>query len=341
MSCPHPLNRRDCLALLAGALGGPLAARAQVVRQFTIATGDLAGTYYPLGGVLANVLTAPPGGEPCRPGELCGVPGLVAVAQTSEGSIANLEALAAGAVDSAFAQADVARAAYTGRDVFAAAPVRSVRALASLYREVVHLVLRRGVAPARARIAVGAPRSGTRLSAPVVLPAFGVDPRRVEMVGLNPSDALAAVDASELDGFLTIAGPPTTAVREATARGDMRLVPVVADAARRVLAAQPHWRLTVVPAGLYEGVSPTPSLAVPALWVVRDDLEDALVGQLLAALWSAAARDVLAAGHPAGRRIALATALEGVSVPLHPAAAAYYRGAGLLARPDVVPHSGG
>ena len=341
MSCPPALARRRCLALLAAALAGATTARAQAVRQFTIATGDLAGTYYPLGGVLASVLTAPPGGEPCRPGELCGVPGLVAVAQTSQGSVANLEALAAGGVDSAFAQADVAHAARAGRDLFATDPFTELRALASLYPEVVQLVLRRERGRTPPRIAVGAPRSGTRLSAPAVLPAFGVDPRTVEMVGLNPSEALVAIADGELDGFLTIAGTPTTAVREALATSDMRLVPVVPAAARRVLDERPHWRLTTVPADVYPGAPRTPSLAVPALWLVRAGLESELVGALLAALWSAAARDVLDAGHPAGRWITLDGALEGLSVPLHPAAAAYYRGVGLLARPDAVPHSGG
>lgn len=336
MSYPPPITRRHALGLLAAALAGP--ARAEPIRQFTIATGDLAGTYYPLAGVLASILTAPPGGEPCRPGELCGVGGLVAVAQTSEGSIANVEALAAGEVDSALVQADVAHAAHAGRDAFAAAPVTGIRALASLYPEIVQLVVRRDVDGRPRRLAVGAPRSGTRLSAPVVLPAFGLDPRALEMVGLNPSRALAAIDAGELDGFLTIAGTPTTAVREALGRGDMELVPVRLEAARRVVGAGSHWRLAVLPAGLYADMPATPSLAVPALWVVEAGLADELVGALLAALWSPAARDVLAAGHPAGREVTLATALEGLSVPLHPAAFDFYRAAGLIAAPAAVPH---
>ena len=332
------IPRRHALGLLAAALAGTV--RAEPIRQFTIATGDLAGTYYPLGGILANVLTAPPGGEPCRPGELCGVPGLVAVAQTSPGSIANVEALVAGEVDSAFVQADVAHAARAGRDVFAPAPATALRALASLYPEVVQLVVRRDVEGAPRRLAVGAPRSGTRLSAPVVLPAFGVDPRAIEMVGLNPSPALAAIDAGELDGFLTIAGTPTTAVREALGRGDTTLVPVRPEAARRLVGAGSHWRLAVLPAGLYGEMPATPSLAVPALWVVDAALDDELVGALLAALWSPAAVDALAAGHPAGREIGLTSALVGLSVPLHPAAVDFYRAAGLIAAPDDVPHAG-
>ena len=333
------ITRRRASGLLAAALVP--AARAQPVRQFTIATGDLAGTYYPLGGILANVLTAPPGGEPCRPAELCGVPGLVAVAQTSEGSVANAEALAAGTVDSAFLQADVADAARAGRGIFAGAPVPDLRALASLYPEVVQLVVRRAERARPQRLAAGALRSGTRLSAPVVLPAFGIDPDAIELVDLNPSRALAGIEAGELDGFLTIAGTPTTAVGEALARGDMELAAVGAKAARRLVGVSSHWRLDVLPAGLYPGLEATPSLAVPALWAVRADLDDDLVRQLLTALWSPAALATLAAGHPAGREVAPASALRGLSLPLHPAARDVYRAEGLLAAPEAVPHAEG
>jgi hypothetical protein len=332
------ISRRHALGLLAAASAGT--ARAEPIRQFTIATGDLAATYYPLAGILASILTAPPGGEPCRPGELCGVPGLVAVAQTSQGSIANVEALVAGQVDSAFVQADVAHAAYAGRDVFAPAPVTTLRALASLYAEVVQLVVRRDLDGRPGRLAVGAPRSGTRLSAPVVLPAFGLDPRELDMVGLNPSPALAAMATGEVDGFMIIAGTPTTAVREALASGDTALLPVRPEAARRLVGAGSHWRLAVLPAGLYGQMPATPSLAVPALWVVDAGLDDGLVGGLLAALWSDPALAALATGHAAGRGITLATALEGLSVPLHPAAVDFYRAAGLIAAPDAVPHTG-
>jgi TRAP transporter TAXI family solute receptor len=341
MASSLSINRRRCLGLLAAAGVVARPASGVPIRQFTIATGDLAGTYYPLGGTLASLLSAPPGGEPCRPGELCGVPGLVVVAQTSEGSIANLEALAAAEVDSAFVQADVAHAAFAGRDLFATAPFTELRALASLYREVVQLVVRQEVGRAPRRLAVGAPRSGSRLSAPAVLPAFGVNPRRVEMVGLNPSQALPAMEAGEVDGFLTIAGTPTTAVREASARGDTQLLPILPEPARRMLQQRSHWRLTVVRDGLYPGVPATPSLAVPALWVVRSDLDADLVRALLETLWSPAARQVLDTSHPAARQISLVSALDGVSVPLHEAAAAYYRSAGLMASPNAVPHSGG
>ena len=302
------------------------------VRQFVIGTGDPSGTYYPVGGALANILTSPPGGEPCRPDEeVCGVPGLLAVAQSTAGSVANIEDLASGRLDSAFAQADVAFAAYRGTGLFAAGDFGHLRALAALYPEVAQLVV---VDPERSRpwrLAVGAPRSGTQLTASVVLPAFGLGPDDVVRLAMNPSAALAAMASGEADGFLTVAGVPTNAVAEALRRAGTVLVPAVPEAARAMVLERPHWRLVTLASALYGRNETVRAPAVPALWLVRDDLEADLVHALLAALWASTARATLDAGHPAGRAITLASALEGVSVPLHPAARRFYRERGLLA----------
>ena len=47
------------MALALGTLAG--AAQAQDMTFFRIGTGGTAGTYYPIGGLLANAISAPPG----------------------------------------------------------------------------------------------------------------------------------------------------------------------------------------------------------------------------------------------------------------------------------------
>ena len=48
------------------------------------------------------------------------------------------------------------------------------------------------------------------------------------------------------------------------------------------------------------------------------------------ALWHENARQLLDNGHAKGQSITLATALDGVAVPLHPGAERYYREVGLI-----------
>src|SRR5208282_3659220 len=110
------------LALLAGVIGvfvladvaPPRAAEesSQALHFFRIGTGASGGTYFPIGGVIASAISSPPGARPCEKGGSCGVPGLIAVAQSTAGSLENLARIEAGELESGLAQADLAYAAF-------------------------------------------------------------------------------------------------------------------------------------------------------------------------------------------------------------------------------------
>jgi len=62
-------------------------ANAQSPTFFRIGTGGAGGTYFPIGGTIANGISAPPGSRPCDKGGQCGVPGLIAIAQSTTASV--------------------------------------------------------------------------------------------------------------------------------------------------------------------------------------------------------------------------------------------------------------
>ena len=121
------------------------AATAQDIKFFRIGTGGTAGTYYPIGGLIANAISNPPGSRPCDEGGSCGVPGLVATAVASNGSVANINGITSGQMESGFTQSDVAYWAYTGTGVYEGKPkVADLRLIANLYPETIHVVARKG-----------------------------------------------------------------------------------------------------------------------------------------------------------------------------------------------------
>ena len=105
---------RDAAIGLALVAGLASSAAAQDLKFFTIGTGGTAYTYYPVGGVIANAISKPPGSRPCAEGGSCGVDGLIASAVSSRGSVDNINAIVSGLRNSGFAQSDVAYWAYTG-----------------------------------------------------------------------------------------------------------------------------------------------------------------------------------------------------------------------------------
>lgn len=324
------------LALLA-MLGGMSTAAAQEMRFFRIGTGGVAGTYYPIGGLIADIISSPPGARPCDKGGSCGVPGLVAIAQSSNGSVANVNAIKSGQLESGFAQSDVAYWAYTGTGIFKdRGKVENLRAIASLYPESVHLVARAGsgiesVHDLRGkRVSLDEPGSGTLVDARIILEAFGVAEDELKAEYIKPSPAVAKIRDNQLDAFIIVAGYPTGSVVELAASVGCDLVPIDGPEIDALLEQYQFFAKDVIPAGTYDGIGETRTISVQALWVVGAEVDEELVYGITKALWHENARQLLDHGHARGRSITLETALDGIGIPLHPGAERYYREQGLL-----------
>ena len=83
---------------------------------------------------------------------------------------------------------------------------------------------------------------------------------------------------------------------------------------------------------VYPGQQPVGTVSTRALWVVRDSVPDALVYGITRALFNPANHGALAASHPSGGEIGLATAALMPPAPLHPGAARFYADAARAAQ---------
>jgi TRAP transporter TAXI family solute receptor len=335
-------RRRLLLGGLGAASGAALAlrpvrARGGETRFLRIGTGNVNGTYYRIGGLIADIVGSPPGSRPCERGGSCGVPGLIVVAQSSTGSVSNVLAIEGGEAESGFVQGDVAHFALTGTGAFAGQPAaRRLRTLANLYPESVHLVVRLGANVAGVpdlrgkRVSLDAEGSGTLVDARLVLEAFGVREAEIAATYTPLGPSIDLMREGRLDAFFLVAGWPAPAVSEVARDLGVGLVPLVGPAVDALLARHGFFARDTIPADAYPGVPPTPTIAVGAQWLVADGLDDELVHGLAAALWHPSARERLDAGHPKGASVRIETALAGVTVPLHPGAERFYRERGLL-----------
>jgi uncharacterized protein len=323
------------LVVLYGAATTGLAA-AQEMRFFRIGTGGVAGTYYPIGGLIADIISNPPGARPCEKGGSCGVPGLVAIAQSSNGAVANVEAIESGALESGFAQSDVAHWAHTGTGIYEGdGKVENLRAIANLYPESVHIVAREGSGIKSVhdlkgkRVSLDEPGSGTLVDARIILEAFGLSEDDLTPTYVKPHQASAMMEEGQLDAFFIVAGYPTGSVAEQCATTGCELVPIEGPEVDALLERYPFFAKDSIPAHTYPGVGQTETLSVGAQWLVGADIDEELVYGITKALWHDNARKLLDDGHSKGRAITLDTALDGIAVPLHPGAERYYREVGL------------
>ncbi|MCA8906349.1 MAG: TAXI family TRAP transporter solute-binding subunit [Rhodospirillaceae bacterium] len=324
------------LAAVGLALATPAAA--QDITFFTIGTGGTGATYYPLGGVIANAVSNPPGSRPCDEGGSCGVPGLVAVAQSSRGSVNNVNGITSGLFNSGFSQSDVAYWAYTGTGVFEGEePMADLRAIAALYPEHIHLVARADAGIdsvedlAGMRVSLDEPGSGTYVDASIILEAYGLSEEDIEAEYLKPGPAGDAMRNGQLDAFFIVAGYPTGAVVELANSIDVELVPISGDGAQAIIDEYGFFSADVIPAGTYEGMDEdVETLAVGAQWITSANEDEDLIYAITAALWNENTRRLLDVGHAKGASVTLDTALDGIGIPLHPGAERFYREQGMV-----------
>jgi len=335
------MDRRFWMAgLVAAALGLAAAtAAAQQPTFFRIGTGGAGGTYYPIGGIIATAISNPPGSRPCEKGGSCGVPGLVATAISSDGSVANVNGIVSGQLEAGIAQSDVAHWAYTGTGLFEGKPkLEKLRVIANLFPEHVHVYTRADSKIVRIedlkgkKVNFGPPASGTLIGARLFFETYGLR-EKVDITPefLQPGPAADRVRDGQLDAAFIIVGYPAAAITELAATAGVRILPVEPAMQDKIVQKVPFWAKATIPAGTYKGQDEdVPTVAVGAQLLTSADQPEKLIYEVTKALWNDNTRALLDAGHAKGKAIQKATALAGVSLPLHPGAERYYREVGLL-----------
>jgi len=304
---------------------------------FKIATGSVAGTYFPVGEALASLISHPPGAVRCEDPARCGPAGLIAVAQTSQGSLRNVLMVDSRNTNSALAQSDIVQQAWLGEGEFReTGSHRNLRAIANLYTESIHIAVARrlniaGLTQLKGkRVSVDTLDSGTHVVAMPILRAAGLRPSDLKLNYLDVNQAADQLLSGELDAFFIMGGPPIPAIESLAAAGAIMLLPLSDDIIKQMQRERPYLRHTVIPAGTYKSVGNVHTLGVGALWIVHKDADPELIYSITQALWNPENHALLAGGHPQARVFTLDNAASGLPIPLHPGARQFYEEKGLL-----------
>lgn len=208
--------------------------------------------------------------------------------------------------------------------------------IANLYPESVHLVVARG---ARVRdlpdlkgrrLSMDKSLSGTAADTSLVLKAYGLARADFTLVEDSPVRAADLLAQGRIDGFFFISGYPAPLIADLADRAEIDLIPIAGPPARKLIKDNPFYTSGVIPSGTYRGIGATDTVQVGAQLIVGAQVPDDLVYAIVRKLWDPANRQALIRRHPKAEAIRLDTALAGVTIPLHPGAARYYREAGLI-----------
>ncbi|WP_433279862.1 TAXI family TRAP transporter solute-binding subunit [Pseudonocardia xinjiangensis] len=298
-----------------GVLGGLAACSSPYAgTRLTLATGGTQGVYFRLGNALADAWQRKLGLD-LRPGVL-----------STAGSVDNLRLLADGGADVVFSQVDTA-ADQLERST--PGDPRAPRALARIYDDVVHVVVRAS-SPATtlaglrgARVSIGAPDSGVYVIATRLLRAAGLVPDtdlQAQQLGINES--VAAMESGAIDAFFWSGGVPTEGVSRLATTLPIRLLDLE-DVVKEVRAAFPAYAPGTVPATTYGIPAPVTTLLVRNFLLVAASMPDDLANALVKGMFEA--QPELALASPSALTIDPRAAIGTQPVPLHPGAERFFR----------------
>ena len=331
-----------CVSLLVGCSGGqqsggtskPATPAAPQTKEYkiNIATATTGGVYYPLGNALAQIWSK-------------NLPGVKASAQSTAGTPQNIELMKAKEADVAFGQNGIAYYAYFGQGTYEGKPVKTIRGMLALYPNVMHMVVRKGagiksVADLKnKRFVPGQVGSATEINGREILGVYGLNYQKekgevnvkADFVGYN--EAADLLKDGHTDAILIAGGLPTSSVMDVLASGKAELIPIEPDKIKEITQKYPWYFEITIPKGTYSNqTQDIKTVAVSNILMVREDLDEELVYKLTKATYDY--HNDLVAAHKAAKDTTLEHAMDGMTIPVHPGAAKYFKEKGIKV-PDI------
>ncbi len=311
------------LVAAAGLVAGGAWAQQRIF--FGVATGGTGGTYYPLGGMLAQLISNKASVDGKK---------ISATAEAAGASVGNAKLLGTKDIESAFVAADILDAAYNGKAQFANAPLKNLRALGALYPETVQLITRadsgiNSVKDLKGKsISSGAPGSGQYQLVTDLLKVYGMARSDVKEDSSSFTQAVDKIKDGNLHATLITGGVPVAAVTDFAQSHALKIIPLAGPEVAALLKEQPYYTQVQLPANSYKGqTAAVPTLAVMAIWATHDGVPENQAYEVTKALYDNIA--IMGQVHVQGQNISLSTATAVAGVPLHPGALRYFKSKGV------------
>lgn len=283
----------------------------------TIATGGTAGTYFPLGGAMAEIWNK-------------NIKSMNATTMSTGASAANVALLKDNKVDVIFVQNDAAYYALNDLEIYKGKNFKDIRGMAALYNETCQLVALaetgiKTVADLKGkRVSVGAAGSGVELNARQILEAAGLTYADIKVQYLSFGESASNLKDGNIDAAFNTAGAPTAAISDLATSKQIVLVPIDGDVAAKLMKKYAFYTPEKIAAKTYNGqATEVMTVAVKSMLAVSAKLDANLVYEMLKTMY--ANTDRIIASHKAGANIKIPTGIEGMSIPLHAGAEKFFK----------------
>ena len=169
---------------------------------------------------------------------------------------------------------------------------------------------------------IGASGSGVYYNALDILAAYDMTEADINAQYQDFGNSADALQDGKIDAAFVVAGAPTVAITTLATAKDTYLVGLDDEHIAKLKEASPYYEEYTIPEGTYEGVPETKTVAVSAVVVVRDDVSEEDVYNIVYTIFEN--MDNIAQSHDKGKELNLDFAAGVTAVPYHPGAAKYF-----------------
>lgn len=319
--------KRTLLLFAAAALVSLGAPQAIAQQQFvSIGTGGVTGVYYPTGGAICRLVNK----DRKEHGIRCS-------AESTGGSIYNINTIRAGELEFGVAQSDWQYHAYHGTSKFEdAGKFKDLRAVFSVHPEPVTIIARddSGISNITdlkgKRVNIGNPGSGTRGTWEVIEEAMGWSRDDLKLATeMKSAETGQAVCDNKIDSYFWLVGHPSALTQESLSTCDAHLVNATGAAIDKLVAGNSYYRTATIPAGMYNNSSDIQTFGVGATFVTSAQVPADVVYVVVKAVFDNF--DQFRKLHPAFANLKEKEMIsDSLSAPLHDGAARYYKERGWM-----------
>lgn len=296
-------------------------------QQFvSIGTGGVTGVYYPTGGAICRLVNK---GKKTH--------GIRCSAESTGGSIYNINTIRAGELQFGVAQSDWQYHAYNGTSKFKAkGPFKKLRAVFSVHAEPVTIIARddakiNNITDLKGkRMNIGNPGSGTRGTWEVIEKTLGWKRSDLALAAsMKSAETGAALCDGKIDAYYWLVGHPSAATQESIASCASHLVNATSPEIDKLIAEKPYYRTAIIPAGMYNNKEDIKTFGVGATFVTSADVSDHVVYTVVKAVFDNLGQ--MKKLHPAFKHLKAENMIkDSLSAPLHPGAIKYYKEKGWM-----------
>ena len=307
-------------------------AQAQGKKFIAIGTGGPTGVYFVVGNAICRVIhkESREGSEGRKSGIRCSAP-------STGGSTYNVGQISQGELDFGVAQSDVQFHAYKGDTPDKVKPFEKLRSAFSVHAEPYQVIVGKnsGIKSFKdlkgKRFNVGNPGSGQRATSEVLMEAHGMKMSDFALATeLTSTEQGKALCDGNIDAFGYTVGVPNAGVAVATDGCEAKIINLNTDVEKGLVEKFPYYAFTTIPKGTYKtSDADVTTFGVLATIVTSADVPEDVVYEVTRAVFENL--DDFKSLHPAFANLKAADMVsKGLSAPLHPGAAKYFKEKNLL-----------